>query len=567
MLEYTFDSLGRKYSTVYSKITLNNAPYTATFSYKDSTVGANATTPLVNAITYPDHSYGYTYKANGDIEAVTYIYGTTAYTSFYHYDDLRRLVREDNGYSYRTYTYEYDASGNILNRKEYSYTAPETAVGTPTSTYTYTYGDSTWKDLLTSYNGESMVYDAVGNPTTYRGKAFTWDNNIRKPVTMQTDGGSLEFAYDAAGARREKAATFIGADVSHFYHYDGGILLYEVISTQTPLDETPTVEIIEYIYDETGSPVGMIYDGTEYYFVKNLQGDVQRIYKADGTLVGEYHYDAWGNILNESSLTEIEQINPFRYRSYYYDSESGLYYLNSRYYDAETGRFINADAYVSTGQGMSGYNMFAYCLDNPVMLCDPSGNAAVGHYLMRSDRIKQAVEAVIKAKTVNNSNTEEPYAVLQNQDSPVVSSTIDKNSPPDHPNYTPPKKHKGGKVKNPNGPGWGWPAEDRGVWMPDPDMHGGEGWTIQYPGGGHSHAYPGGGVRNHFELEQSTGRSITMILGGAVTTVYLLANDFTGVGVADDPWLAGSMACFVAGVDGLFGKKVCTVCGEVKYGY
>ena len=375
MLEYTFDSLGRKYSTVYSKITLNNAPYTATFSYKDSTVGANATTPLVNAITYPDHSYGYTYKANGDIEAVTYIYGTTAYTSFYHYDDLRRLVREDNGYSYRTYTYEYDASGNILNRKEYSYTAPETAVGTPTSTYTYTYGDSTWKDLLTSYNGESMVYDAVGNPTTYRGKAFTWDNNIRKPVTMQTDGGSLEFAYDAAGARREKTATFIGADVSHFYHYDGGILLYEVISTQTPLDETPTVEIIEYIYDETGSPVGMIYDGTEYYFVKNLQGDVQRIYKADGTLVGEYHYDAWGNILNESSLTEIEQLNPFRYRSYYYDSETGLYYLNSRYYDPETGRFISADSIVpGVSSSVNGYNLFAYCFNNPVNMIDEDGN-------------------------------------------------------------------------------------------------------------------------------------------------------------------------------------------------
>ncbi len=325
--------------------------------------------------TYPDHSYGYTYKANGDTEAVTYTYGTTTYTSFYHYDDLRRLVREDNGYSYKTYTYEYDANGNILNRKEYEYTAPTAQVGTATSTDTYTYSDSTWKDLLTSYNGESIVYDAVGNPTTYRGKAFTWDNNIRKPLTMQTDGGGLELAYDATGARREKTATFIGADVSHFYHYDGGILLYEVISTQTPLDETPTVEIIEYLYDETGSPVGMIYDETEYYFVKNLQGDVQRIYTANGTLVGEYHYDAWGNILNESSLTEIAQINPFRYRSYYYDSESGLYYLNSRYYDAETGRFISADGQLNPREGTTGYNLFQYCGDNPVNRIDPTGEA------------------------------------------------------------------------------------------------------------------------------------------------------------------------------------------------
>lgn len=98
-------------------------------------------------------------------------------------------------------------------------------------------------------------------------------------------------------------------------------------------------------------------------------------------------------------------------------------------------------------------------------------------------------------------------------------------------------------------------------------MHGGEGWTIQYPGGGHIQAYPGGGVRNRFESEHSTGDSIIMIFGGALVTAYLIANDFTGVGVADDPLLAGSIACFGGGINGIFGKKVCTECGEVKYGY
>ena len=98
-------------------------------------------------------------------------------------------------------------------------------------------------------------------------------------------------------------------------------------------------------------------------------------------------------------------------------------------------------------------------------------------------------------------------------------------------------------------------------------MHGGEGWVVQYPGGSHSHAYPGGGVRNHFEAEHSLGESIIMIFGGAVATMYLIANDATVIGAADDAWLAGSMACFATGVDGLIGKKVCTVCGEVKYGY
>ena len=376
LLEYTFDSLGRRINTVYSKLIQNNSPYTATFSYKDSTVGANATTPLVNAITYPDHSYGYTYKTNGDIEAVTYTYGTSTYTSYYHYDDLRRLVREDNGYINKTYTYEYDASGNILNRKEYSYTIPTAQVGTATSTDAYTYGDSTWKDLLTSYNGESIVYDALGNPTTYRGNTMEWDNATRKLMSMLTDEQDIFFHYDASGARKIKNL-YDGTDTTnvHFYHYDGGTLLYEAIATIVSTEENTTFseELIQYVIDETGSHIGFIHNGTEYYFAKNLQGDVQRIYTANGTLVGEYHYDAWGNILNESSLTEIAQLNPIRYRSYYYDSETGLYYLNSRYYDPETGRFINADGYVSTGQDILGYNMFAYCGNNPVMRIDPTG--------------------------------------------------------------------------------------------------------------------------------------------------------------------------------------------------
>ena len=113
LLEYTFDTLGRRNNTVYSKLTLNNTPYTATFSYKDSTVGANATTPLVSTITYPDHNYNYTYKANGDIEAVTYTCGTNTYTSFYHYDDLRRLVRKDRG-QFLVLMKKHDNQGPIL---------------------------------------------------------------------------------------------------------------------------------------------------------------------------------------------------------------------------------------------------------------------------------------------------------------------------------------------------------------------------------------------------------------------------------------------------------------------
>ena len=110
-----------------------------------------------------------------------------------------------------------------------------------------------------------------------------------------------------------------------------------------------------------------------YYYVYNLQGDVTHIIDATGAIKGTYQYDAWGKIVNLSSLTAIAQVNPFRYRGYYYDNESGLYYLNSRYYNAEWGRFINADSYITTGQGVTGYNMFTYCGNSPINNVDPGG--------------------------------------------------------------------------------------------------------------------------------------------------------------------------------------------------
>ena len=134
-----------------------------------------------------------------------------------------------------------------------------------------------------------------------------------------------------------------------------------------------------YVYDVDGSITGLHYSNQPYYFQKNIQGDILRILDRTGTAVVEYTYDAWGNILSVtgSLASTVGQINPFRYRGYYYDSETDLYYLNSRYYDAEVGRFISADSYVSTGQGILGNNMFAYCNNSPVSRIDTLGTDSV----------------------------------------------------------------------------------------------------------------------------------------------------------------------------------------------
>ena len=116
----------------------------------------------------------------------------------------------------------------------------------------------------------------------------------------------------------------------------------------------------------------MKYNGTLYYYVLNAQGDVVRIVDSSRNTVASYTYDPWGKIISSSGA--LADINPLRYRGYYYDSETGFYYLQSRYYDPEIGRFINADSYASTdATGLLSTNMFAYCENDPVNKSDPSG--------------------------------------------------------------------------------------------------------------------------------------------------------------------------------------------------
>ena len=129
--------------------------------------------------------------------------------------------------------------------------------------------------------------------------------------------------------------------------------------------------MLDIIYDNTGKPYALNYDGTMYYYVLNLQGDVIAIVTTWGETYGTYTYDAWGNVISQSG--SIASINPIRYRGYYYDSETGLYYLGSRYYDPAVKRFMNADTYTNTDTGFIGQNMFAYCNNSPAQYNDADG--------------------------------------------------------------------------------------------------------------------------------------------------------------------------------------------------
>ena len=159
------------------------------------------------------------------------------------------------------------------------------------------------------------------------------------------------------------------------YVLDGTRIIQEdiTISTITSL----TNATLYYLYDASGSVQGFIYNNTYYYFQKNLQGDIVRILNSVGTIVTEYTYDAWGKVLTTtgSMASTVGKYNPFRYRGYYYDVETGFYYLQSRYYDPTVGRFLNADhpELIGANGGVQGYNLVAYCNNNPIMGYDPYG--------------------------------------------------------------------------------------------------------------------------------------------------------------------------------------------------
>ena len=285
----------------------------------------------------------------------------------YAYDALNQLIRENNPDTGKTYVYSYDTAGNILSAKTYAYTTG--ALGTPSSEDVYAYTDVNWGDKLTSYNGVSFTYDAQGNPLTYyngENYTFTWQNG-RQLASAAKGTTNVTYKYNSDGIRYEKTVN----GVVHKYYLNGSTITAETIVNGDD------VTYIEYFYDTLGAHSFSL-NGTMYFYIKNLQGDVMHIATADNTIVASYTYDAWGNIesVTGALANTVGAINSIRYRGYYYDVETGLYYVSSRYYDAEIGRWINADSQLNVDAGTLGTNLFVYCLNDPVNQVDPLGTAS-----------------------------------------------------------------------------------------------------------------------------------------------------------------------------------------------
>ena len=325
-------------------------------------------------------TFEYTYDANGNIKTVTqldYDYnGNVSGSTLLHtytYDGLNQLIRHDDAEAEKSYTYSYD-NGNLCGIYEYAYSTG--SLGNMQGIKVMGYS-SEWKDQMISFDGTPVTYDEIGNVVSYDGYTYDWEKG-RQLSSISGNNLNVSYDYNSSGLRTKKVV----GDKTTEYYYAGDLLVAQYNGEYW----------LRFTYSPDGEPIGFaIYDeDTEnyetytgfFYYVKNLQGDVIGLYDYTSNFWRQYTYDAWGNVtgvLDETGnvVTNPEDWghrNPIRYRGYYYDTETGLYYLNSRYYNPEWGRFICADDVVSgTGEYVHGYNVYSYCFNNPINMSDDQG--------------------------------------------------------------------------------------------------------------------------------------------------------------------------------------------------
>ncbi len=374
--EYKYDTLNR---VQHQKITSNKVNMCHEYSYLQQD---NNSLDLIsddilkieidnnNQKSYLSETHTYEYDVNGNITSIA----DDEIKNRYEYDELNRLIREDNKALNKTVVYKYDKAGNILLKKNYNYNLSDIIpLNKPKNINEYIY-DCDNRDRLISFDGKIFEYDDMGRPTMYKNNELEWNNKGQLLLYINENLDEFEYRYDSNGVRNKKII-------------NGKETIYITNGTQIMQMKNDNGKFIfHYILNKL---VGFEYtsnSGTrEYLYIRNIQGDITSIIDTEGNIICTYTYDGYGNhiVLDENgkedtSLTSIGHLNPFRYRGYYFDEESGLYYLNSRYYDPETGRFISPDVLSildETKGQINGLNLYMYCNDNPIMFYDPNGNA------------------------------------------------------------------------------------------------------------------------------------------------------------------------------------------------
>ena len=387
-ISYTYDSLDR----VISKNV--NDLYTINYGYKHY---GKRTTNIIENYSINNNTYKYLYDTNGNIIKVYY---NNNLINEYEYDIDSQLTKEIDHSNNKYIEYIYNGSGNMVSKCEKNLLNDNII-----SQHTLTYTNTNWEDQLTNYDGETITYDSIGNVIGVGNVTLSWKNGKELASYINLDNStSAVYQYNLDGIRISKNVN----NVETKYYLDGNNIVMEKTGNQ----------IIYFLYDLDGI-IGMNYNGNNYFYLKNRSNDIIGLVDEQGIIVASYTYDSWGNILsikdsNNNNITDASNvaiINPFRYRSYYYDRESNLYYLNTRYYNAKWGKFISPDSVIGANQDILANNLYLYVSNNPVNGLDSNGNIlltliVVGIILSATKKSKKnkKKQKATKAKSKNNNN-------------------------------------------------------------------------------------------------------------------------------------------------------------------
>ncbi|MCI9110212.1 MAG: DNRLRE domain-containing protein [Bacilli bacterium] len=348
-VKYNYDDLGRIES-----ININNVLNT---NYEYISNGKRAS-KTVKKVSNNGDVYDYKYNKNGNL---TRIIHNNRLENKYNYDNFNQLIKEDNILFGETIVYKYDEYGNLHEKKKYKLGTYELI-----DRQKYLYDDN-WVDQLKQYNNQEISYDAIGNPLTYGNIKYKWVNG-RELSEYKDESNTIRYIYNAQGIRTQKIVNGIETN----YYLEGQNIIFITKGTS----------LLYFFRENDGNLIGFRKDNENYYYIKNLQNDIIGIIDENSNIIAQYEYDSWGKIVSIKDLngeiindeTHIANINPFRYRSYYYDIETGLYYLNNRYYNPIWGRFINPDSEIYNDPNTVGHNLYVYADNNPVNKADVNGN-------------------------------------------------------------------------------------------------------------------------------------------------------------------------------------------------
>ena len=374
-----YDQLGRV-SGYFTNV--KGTPLATVFEYGDGS--GNNLSSLSRTVGVNGSRYFYKYDANGNIISIDFLPALNStkkpWKDTYQYDERNQLLRENSQQQNKTFVYVYDLGGNLTSVKEYAYTTG-TLPAAPVKEEKGTYA-SGWKDQLINWNGTAMTYDAIGNMLTRGNIIYSW--TLGRKLSGVNNGKKIQYFYDHTGSRTKKIV-------------DGAVTEY-CMAGDLLMSETTNGQTLWFTYDSNANLFSMVTGGKHYFYQRNLQNDIIALVDEAGDTVVNYTYDSWGKVLSitGSRKDTIGQLNPFRYRGYYYDKETGMYYLKSRYYDPEIRRFISSDAVTilaASTETLHNRNLYTYCNQNPLTRSDSNGNlwtavaGAVGAAISLADQL------------------------------------------------------------------------------------------------------------------------------------------------------------------------------------